>query len=108
MWGACRGRNVGADPQRVSGPETRKEYEMTSPSITAPLPHAEGTGRAFRLLLITLAILVVATVAFVVGRVTASGSSPAPINAPAVSRQLTGSIDSGVCQQVGHFVSSGC
>jgi hypothetical protein len=81
---------------------------MTSPSITAPIQQAQGTGRALRLLLVTLAILVIATVTFVVGRVTASGSSSAPVNAPAVSRQLPASNASGVCQQVGHYLSAGC
>ena len=114
MWAESMRRIVSPDPERVTGPggpdrrPRGKECEMTSPSIAALIPSAQGTGRALRLLLVTLAILVIATVTFVVGRVTANGSSSAPANVPAVSRQMPASSDSGVCQQVGHYLSAGC
>jgi hypothetical protein len=78
---------------------------MTGPAITAPITLG-AMGRTFRILLVA-AILVLATAAFFVGRVSA-GSSPVLTRAPAVSTQLPASNNSGVCQQVGHFLSGGC
>ncbi len=74
---------------------------MTTHSITAPLP-VQAMGRALRLLLATVAILVLITTAFVVGRVTV-GSSPAQAKHPAVNTEVLASSSTGICEQVGHF-----
>jgi hypothetical protein len=77
---------------------------MTISSTTFPL--VRTMGRTLRILLVTAVILVLATVAFVVGRVTVSSSStlakaPVGVQAPA-------SNDAGTCQQVGHFRLPAC
>jgi hypothetical protein len=81
---------------------------MTSPSVTAP-GQVLATGRALRILLVTVAILVLATAAFVLGRVS-SGSSTgsASPKVPAVSTHLPASNDSGTCQQIRHYLVTEC
>jgi hypothetical protein len=79
---------------------------MTGPAITAPLTLG-SMERTVRILLVAAAILIFATAAFFLGRVSV-GSSPVPTKAPAVSTRLPASDNSGVCQQVGHFLSGGC
>ena len=77
---------------------------MTISSSTLPLVHTMG--RSLRILLVTAAILVLATVAFVVGRVTVSSSST-PAKAP-VSVQVPASNDTGTCQHVAHLGLVAC
>jgi hypothetical protein len=79
---------------------------MTGPAITAPITLG-AMGRTLRVLLVAAAILALATAAFFVGRVSV-GSSPVLTKVPAVSTQLPVSDNTGVCQQVGHFLSGGC
>ena len=79
---------------------------MTVSSTTGPAL-VQTTGRALRILVVTAAILVLLSVAFVIGRVTVS-SSPAPVTTPAVSRVVPASNDNGICQQVGRLRSAGC
>jgi hypothetical protein len=79
---------------------------MTISSTTAPTP-VQTTGQGLRILLVTAAILVLISVAFVIGRVTVS-SSRAPAKAPAASTMMPVSNDGGSCQQVGHLQSAGC
>ncbi len=74
---------------------------MTTASITTSAPRQKTMGRT-RVLLVTMAVVLLVTVAFVVGRVTAS-TSFAPAIAPAVSTHLAASNDNGVCGQVGHL-----
>jgi hypothetical protein len=78
---------------------------MTVHSSTVPTL-VQTTGRALRILLVTAAILV-ASVAFVIGRVTVS-SSPVPVTTPATSKLVPASNDNGICQQVGRLRSAGC
>jgi hypothetical protein len=79
---------------------------MTGPAITAPI--TLGTmERTLRILLVAAAILIFATATFFLGRVSA-GSGPVSTKTPAVSTQLPASNNTGVCQQVGHFLSGGC
>jgi hypothetical protein len=78
---------------------------MTISSTTDPTL-VQTTGRALRILLVTAAILV-ASVAFVIGRVTVS-SSQAPVTTPATSKLVPASNDNGICQQLGHLRSAGC
>ena len=76
---------------------------MTTPSITYPIPVRKAMGRALRILLVALALLVLVTVAFVVGRVTVS-SNTTPAQAPAVHAQVpVSSADTGSVCQVGHL-----
>ena len=77
---------------------------MTSPSITLP---AQATGRMLRVFLATLAIVLVATVAFVVGRVT-TNSIANPAKAPVVSTQLPPSNGPAPCEHIGHYRSAAC
>jgi hypothetical protein len=77
---------------------------MTISSTTFPL--VRTMGRSLRILLVTALILVLATVAFVVGRATVSSSST-PARAP-VGVQAPASNDTGTCQQVGHFRLTAC
>ncbi len=77
---------------------------MTISSSTLPLVHTMG--RSLRIFLATAAILVLATVAFVVGRVTVS-SSATPAAAP-VGVQVSASNDTGLCQHIGHFPLAAC
>ena len=79
---------------------------MTVPSSTVPAL-VQMTGRAMRVLLVTAAILVLFSVAFVIGRVTVT-SGPAPVSTPATSKLVPASNDNGLCQQVGHLRSAGC
>ena len=78
---------------------------MTVHSSTVPA--LVQTGRALRILLVTAAMLVLVSVAFVIGRVTVS-SSPAPVTTPATSKLVPASNDSGICQHVGRIQSGGC
>ena len=75
---------------------------MTTTSITTSMPPHQTMGRTLRALFVAMAVVVLLTVAFVVGRVTA-GSGSAPAVTPAVSTHLPASNDAGVCQQVGHL-----
>jgi hypothetical protein len=79
---------------------------MTVPSSTVPAL-LQATGRALRNLLVTVAILVLLSMAFVIGRVTVS-SSPASVTTPATSKVVPASNDNGICQQVGRLRSAGC
>ncbi len=79
---------------------------MTISSPTVPT-FVQTTGRSLRILLVTAAILVLVSVAFVIGRVTV-GSGPAPTTPPAAKTFVPVSNDNGICQQVGHFRSAGC
>jgi hypothetical protein len=79
---------------------------MTSPLITAP-GSVLATGRALRIFLVTVAILVLAMAAFVLGRVSSGSGSVSP-KAPAVSTRLPAPNDLGMCEQVGHLRSAGC
>jgi hypothetical protein len=79
---------------------------MTVNSIAVPA-FVQTTGRALRILLVTAAILVLLSVAFVIGHVTAS-SSPAPVTTPATSKLVPASNNNDICQQVGHIRSEGC
>jgi hypothetical protein len=78
----------------------------TSPVLIAPSP-VLAMGRALRIVLITVTIVALATVAFVLGRVSV-GSSSAPTTAPSVSTQLPTVTDAGTCQQIAHFRSVAC
>ena len=78
---------------------------MTTTSLSPPA-RVQAIGRTLRMLLAAAAILILLGAAFVVGRVTVSSGS-APGKAPAASTQVLGS-NSGICQQVGHFRSTGC
>ena len=76
---------------------------MTTPSMTYPIRVHQAMGRALRILLASLAIILLVTVAFVVGRVTVS-SNTSPAQAPAVHTQApASSADSGRFCQVGHL-----
>ena len=77
---------------------------MTYPSITLP---AQATGRALRVFIATLTVVLIATVAFMVGRVTTTSIST-PTKAPVVSTQLPATNNTAICEQVGHFRSAGC
>jgi hypothetical protein len=79
---------------------------MTVPSNTVSAL-VQTTGRSLRILLVTAAILVLLSAAFVIGRVTMS-SSRAPITTPATSKIAPSSNDNEVCQQVGRLRSAGC
>jgi len=79
---------------------------MTISSTTVPTS-VQMAGRALRIVLATAAILILASVAFVIGRVTVS-STPAPATAPLSSTLMPASNAGGSCQQVGHFRSAGC
>jgi hypothetical protein len=87
---------------------SKGECVMTSPSVTAPGP-VLATGRALRILLVAAAILVLATAAFVLGRIS-SGSSSGSVSpkVPAVSTQQPVSNDSGTCQQIRHHLVTEC
>jgi hypothetical protein len=78
----------------------------SSPVFIAPSP-VPAMGRALRIFLLTGTILALATVAFVLGRVSV-GSSSAPTTAPAVSTQLPTATDEGTCQQFVHYGSVAC
>jgi hypothetical protein len=78
----------------------------SSPVFIAPSP-VLAMGRALRIFLLTAAILALATVAFVLGRVSV-GSGSVPTNAPAASTQLPTTNDTGTCQQIVHFRSVAC
>jgi hypothetical protein len=79
---------------------------MTGPAITAPITLG-SMERTLRIVLVAAAILVFATAAFFLGRVSV-GSSPVPTKAPAASTRLPASHNTDFCQQVGHFLSGGC
>ena len=79
---------------------------MTTQSISPPIP-SQAFRRTVRLLLATAAVLVLATAAFVLGRVTVNSGSTAS-NVPAPSTQSPVSSDLGVCQHYGHFYSAAC
>src|SRR5271168_2951722 len=83
--------------------EKRKERAMTTPSITRAIPVHQAMGRALRMLLAALGLVLLVTVAFVVGRLTvSSNTTPAP--APAVHTQAPASAtDTGRLCQVGHL-----
>jgi hypothetical protein len=78
----------------------------SSPVFIAPNP-VLATGRALRILLITGAILALATVAFVLGRVSV-GSSSIPARAPSVSTQPSTANDTSACQQIAHYRLVAC
>ena len=78
---------------------------MTVPSSTVPTL-VQTTGRALRILFVTAAILVLVSVAFIIGRVTVS-SNPAPVTTPA-TRLVPASNDNGICQHFGRIQSGGC
>jgi hypothetical protein len=76
---------------------------MTTPSITHPIPVHQAMGRALRILLAALALVILITVAFVVGRMTVS-TNTTPAQAPAVHTQAPpSSLDTGRVCQIGHF-----
>ena len=76
---------------------------MTTPSMTHSIPVRQAMKRSLRTFLTALALVVLVTVAFVVGRVTV-GSSTAPAHAPAVHTQApASSADTGRVCQVGHL-----
>jgi len=76
---------------------------MTTPSMTHSIPVRQAMGRSLRTLLTALALVVLFTVAFVVGRVTVSSSTPTA-HAPAVHTQApASSADTGRVCQVGHL-----
>jgi hypothetical protein len=76
---------------------------MTTPSITHPIPVHQAMGRHLRILLAALTLVILVTVAFVVGRVTVS-SNTTPAQAPAVHTQApAASVDTGRMCQVGHY-----
>jgi hypothetical protein len=76
---------------------------MTTPSMTHSIPVRQAMGRSLRILLTALALVVLFTVAFVVGRVTVSSSTPPP-HAPAVHTQAyASSADIGRVCQLGHL-----
>ena len=81
----------------------RKERAMTAPSITHPIPVRQAMGRSLRMLLAALALVLLVTLAFMVGRLTvSSNTTPAP--APAVHTQAPSSAtDTGRLCQVGHL-----
>ena len=78
---------------------------MTISSTTVP-NLVQTTGRVLRIILATAAILVLVSVAFVVGRATVS-SSPAPATAPASATAVPVSNDTGICQHVGLHLTNG-
>jgi hypothetical protein len=78
----------------------------SSPVFIAPSP-VLAMGRALRIFILTATILALATVAFVLGRVSV-GSGSVPTNAPAVSTQAPTATDAGTCQQIAHFRSVAC
>jgi hypothetical protein len=80
---------------------------MTSSPVFIAPSTVLAMGRALRIFLITVTILALATVAFVLGRVSV-GSGSVPTNAPAVSTQVPTANDSGTCQQIAHFRSEAC
>jgi hypothetical protein len=63
---------------------------MTTPSISTPIPVHQAMGRALRILLAALALVLLVSVAFVVGRVTVS-SNTTPAQAPAMHSQAPAS-----------------
>jgi hypothetical protein len=77
---------------------------MTISSTTLPL--VRTMGRSARILLATAAILVLVTVAFVVGRATVSSSST-PAQAP-MGVQAPTSNNTGICYPVAHFPLAAC
>ena len=77
---------------------------MAVSSNTLPIAHTMG--RSLRFLLATAVVLVLVTLAFVVGRVTVSSSST-PANTP-VGVQAPASNDMAICHHVGHFPSAAC
>jgi hypothetical protein len=96
------GRESGR-PDSVRTGEQRKEHAMTTPSIPHPIPLHQTMGRTLRGLLAALALVLLITVAFVVGRVTVS-SNTTPAQAPAVHTQApASSVDTGRMCQVGHL-----
>ena len=107
---AHHGLQTGTPINRIENPAvgTWKEIAMTTQSINVPLP-SHNLSRTLRVLLATVAILAIATMAFVIGRVTVNSSLPS--KAPAVrtvSTQPPASSYSEVCQQIGHYRSAGC
>lgn len=78
----------------------------TSPAFITP-SSVLGMGRALRIFLLTATILALATVAFVLGRVSV-GSSSIPTTAPVVSTQLPTATDTGTCQQNVRYGSVAC
>ena len=76
---------------------------MTTPSITHPIPVHQAMGRHLRTLLAAMALVILVSVAFVVGRVTVS-SNATPAQTPAVHTQAPPpSPDTGRMCQVGHY-----
>jgi len=78
----------------------------SSPVFIAPSP-VLAMGRALRIFLLTTAILALATVAFVLGRVSVDSGS-VPTTTPAVSSQLPTANDTGTCQHIVHYGSVAC
>jgi hypothetical protein len=78
----------------------------SSPATLAPSP-VLAMGRTLRIFLLISAILALATVAFMLGRVTV-GSNSVPTRAPAVSTQLPTASNAGTCQHIGHDRSVAC
>lgn len=79
---------------------------MTGSAITAPVTLG-SMERTLRILLVAAAILIFATAAFFLGRVSV-GSSPVLTKVPAVSTLLPALNNTAICQQVGHLRSGGC
>ena len=78
---------------------------MTTPSMTHPIPVHQAMGRALRILLAALALVILVTVAFVVGRVTVS-SNATPAQLPAVHTQAPPApVNTGPCW-IGHYRGS--
>jgi hypothetical protein len=79
---------------------------MTVHSTIVPT-FVQTTGRALRALLVTAAILILLSAAFVIGHVTVSSGS-APATTPSTSKLVPASNNNGICQQVGRLRSAGC
>lgn len=80
----------GSDHRTREDRKKRKERAMITPSITHPNPVHQAMGRALRMLLAALALVLLVTVALVVGRLTVS-SNTTPARAPAVHSQAPAS-----------------
>ncbi len=79
---------------------------VTTSAMTGPRP-VQGIGRGLRILLVTVSIAALLSLAFVLGRVSV-GSTSVPTRPPAVSTHVPASGETETCQQVGHYMSGGC
>jgi hypothetical protein len=80
---------------------------MTSNPVFLTSSPVLAMGRALRIFLITATILALATMAFVLGRVSV-GSGSVPTSTPAVNTQVPTTNASGTCQQIAHSRSVAC